>query len=384
MSNRTSTTRWKGKAHVPESYELEPLVKLARKARGQSVEFDWTFNRKDLERLRAVVHDSAIENRGRYRGFDASVLRVINEALGESNSRLSVADSMKTGKKTFAIRCAQDGEEYRLHGDAPFDVVLGYGLASHTERWKAQLGQAATETLASAVGLLGWDLLRLQEESLRPVRNTLFGFGVAYKMSRATPASGPAIEALVHFSGPFSALEGQDYRCLFTDDVGSQKGVYLWTLAVNGVEHAWYVGQTRRGFAQRMGEHVSGYLSGTYGVPDVQALLRGKHLLVNREIGDERWPQCIPSILRNWRTVMPQVEELIQRLRFHVAPATGSEHLYDRIEGAIGRHYKFHADDALRGFFTPGLKLPAEIPGDRPLRLTLSSDMSIAGFPATL
>ncbi|HPW21812.1 MAG TPA: hypothetical protein PLE61_13480 [Vicinamibacterales bacterium] len=60
---------------------------------------------------------------------------------------------------------------------------------------------------------------------------------------------------------------------------------------------------------------------------------------------------------------------LIRLLRFHVAPLDGDAHLYDRVEGAIGRYYKVHPDPALHDFFTPGLKLPAAIPGDQPADL---------------
>ena len=35
-------------------------------------------------------------------------------------------------------------------------------------------------------------------------------------------------------------------------------------------------------------------------------------------------------------------------------------------------------------FFGPGIKLPAKIPNDTPLRLVLSSEVPIAGLPTTL
>ena len=46
-----------------------------------------------------------------------------------------------------------------------------------------------------------------------------------------------------------------------------------------------------------------------------------------------------------------------------------------------GRYFKNHTDPQLRDFFTPGLRVPAAIPNDSPIRLFLSSDVPIAGLP---
>lgn len=43
-----------------------------------------------------------------------------------------------------------------------------------------------------------------------------------------------------------------------------------------------------------------------------------------------------------------------------------------------------HADTAVSDFFGPGIKLPARIPNDTPLRLVISSEMSVAGMPTAL
>ena len=71
-------------------------------------------------------------------------------------------------------------------------------------------------------------------------------------------------------------------------------------------------------------------------------------------------------------------------LRFHLAPLEGDPHLHDRVEGAIGRYYKSHPLPELSTFITPGLRLPAAIPGDRPMKLVVASEAPIAGLPVEL
>lgn len=52
-----NTTRWLDTPIVPVNYEsLADLRRLARKARGANVGFDWVLNAVDLRRLREAVH----------------------------------------------------------------------------------------------------------------------------------------------------------------------------------------------------------------------------------------------------------------------------------------------------------------------------------------
>ena len=81
---------------------------------------------------------------------------------------------------------------------------------------------------------------------------------------------------------------------------------------------------------------------------------------------------------------MPNVIRQIRLVRFFFAPLDGDAHLYDRVEGAIGRYYKVHPDPVLRDFFGPGIKVPAAIPGDKPLRLVLSSESPVGGLPSEI
>jgi hypothetical protein len=144
-------------------------------------------------------------------------------------------------------------------------------------------------------------------------------------------------------------------------------------MEVNGAERPWYVGQTDRGFGPRMLEHVRGFLSGEYTTFDADALSRGEYR--HAEGFEGSWPQNLPSIITNFERTSPHALSIVRRMRFYVA-AIAKPHL-NRVEGAIGRHYKQRHPM----FMLPGLQLPARIPHDTPLRLTLSCERPIEGLP---
>jgi hypothetical protein len=124
-------------------------------------------------------------------------------------------------------------------------------------------------------------------------------------------------------------------------------------------------------------------LSGEYTTYDAEALARGQY----RSFGEPRtgrWPDTLPAFLAQYETLAPHIAGTIRLMRFHFAPLVGDAHLYNRVEGAIARIYQRHTDAALRDFVTPGLRVPAAIPFDKPLRLMLSSDVPIAGLPEEL
>lgn len=386
MPAATSTTRWRDKAIVPEDYEdVATLIRVARKARGRIVEFDWAFTRDDLRRLRRAVYEWGSEVVGRYKCFDARVLAAINDALGETDTIFVLNEPKNSDGVDCKVSCVGDGDCFRLLGHAPFDIVFGYGSAGIKQDpvVSVRLGPTARETLADAVGMLGWDLRRLQEKRFRPVKNVLYGLRVDYGVQEIEPAAGPAIDVHVHFHGPFSSVDDSGYRCLFTDEIAEGVGVYLWTINVGGKERPWYVGQTRRGFGTRMGEHLAGFLSGEYTTYDAAALSRGEYRFAVVTVGGG-WPQTLPSFLRNYERLMPNIIGLIRLINIHVAPLAGDAHLYNRVEGAIGRHYKAHSDPELRDFFLPGLRVPAAVPFDTPIRLVLSTEAPVAGLPQHL
>lgn len=374
MPAAISTTQWRDEAVMPQDYEdVATLIKVARKARGQIVDFSWILNRADLLSLRRAVYEWGRGSSGRYRCFDARVLVAINIALGETDSSTFVLHEPRNSEGTDCeASCDRVGDEFRLQSHAPFDILFGYGRAGTSNE---RMGPVAGETLTRAVGMLGWDIHLLQGERFLPVLNALYGMRLDYNVNVAAPSSEPPIVVPVHFHGPFSAVEDTGPRCLFGNEIAKRSGVYLWTINVSGEERPWYVGQTRVGFGVRMGQHLASYLSGQYKTYDPAALSRGEHRLADGAIMP-RWPETLPSFLRDYDRLMPNITGVIRLIRFHLAPLDDDPSLYNRVEGVIGRHFKKSSE-----FFSPGIKLPAAIPNDRPFRLVLSSEAPIKELP---
>lgn len=272
------TTTWRDQPLIPEDYEdVAALVKLARRVRGQVVQFDWRFSRGDLQRLRRAVFEWGSPVRGVYKCFDARVLAAINLALGETDTALTLNEPRGAEYPDCIASCGPEGDGFRLRGTASFDVILGWGAVGLEESGlgRSFLTPAIRETLVTSVGMLGWDLRRLQEDRFAPVWNALFGLPLSYGPAAATPSTEPEMQVPLAIQGPFSAMDDGEHRCLFTEPIAELRGIYIWTIEVDGAERPWYVGQTRRAFGQRMGEHLSKMLSGEYVPHDPEALLRG-------------------------------------------------------------------------------------------------------------
>jgi len=368
------------------------MVKLARKARSRTVEFEWSFAPNELRQLRDAVFNWGSPVTGRYKCFDARVLAAINNALGEPDSALVLHEPVNTRSLDITVSCSRPGESYCLSGHASFDLVLGYGISAVNDNpeTRVRLGASASDVIARSVEQLGWNLRQMTTDAFRPVTNALYGLPVAHGThdtdSNGSETEGGDIdEVALHFHGPFSALEGQGLRCLFTDSISASSGIYLWTVDIDDVSRIWYVGQTRRSFARRTGEHIAAYLAGQYPTPNTEFLARGEHRLFQPAPSDGKmWPNTLPSFLGDYEARAPHLLALMKILRFHVAPVEGDFHLHNRLEGALGRHFKTHDDASVMRFFDQGIQLPARIPFDSPLRALITSDAPIAGLPDRL
>lgn len=387
----TDTTTWRDEAQrlVPQDYtDVAAMVGVARKVRNRAVDFDWSFLDEDLRALRRVAYDWACAEQGRYKCFDARVMSAINAALGEPDSRYSVNEPKSAQGMDCVVACELVDGRFRLYGHAPFDVVFGYvrGIGPSAAA-RGSLGARTCATIENAARSLGWDPDRLTDTRVGPFWNALFGLAVGHGVLPLAPVASSQPERVISldFQGPFAAVEGTGDRCLFADAVVARSGVYLWSVEAEGRHRAFYVGQTRRSFGQRTAEHVSGILTGQYDTLDLAALAAGQPPVVWRSgEGGLRWPRNLPAFLARGEDGVRATLAMIRGLRFHVAAVEGDEHLHNRIEGAIGRHFKTHADTAVSDFFGPGIKLPPKIPNDTPLRLVLSSEVPIAGLPTAL
>lgn len=268
----TATCKWQGEPITPPANaDVGELVTVARKARERIVDFDWVFSADELRRFRRAVYEWGSGVSGRHRSFGARMLASINEALGEVAHVLSAPKS--AAEPNSHVECTTEGEIFRLQGHAPFDIVFGYASAALRD-------DSLADTLAAAVGMLGWDLRRLQQPQWKPVTNVIYGLAPGYGVDQSALETGPAVNAPVHFHGPFSALDGGAHRCLFEAEISSRSGVYIWTIEVSGEHKPWYVGQTRRGFGRRTGEHLRSFLCGEYPVCDPHALASGENKVI--------------------------------------------------------------------------------------------------------
>lgn len=377
MNAPTSTCSWRDSAVIPAHYEsVASVVAAARKARGRSVNFDWHLATDDLRKLRRGVYEWGRRSVGRYKSFDARVLHAINGALNDGDTTFGLRDPNSDLLTNCAVSCVVNVDTSSLVGHAPFDVVFAYGMAGLDPAvvGHAHLGASVQALLVDSVRMLGWDLDRLRDPQLQPVRNVLYGLSPGYRISGPGPDAGPSTEINVSFQGPFSAIPDSGDRCLFTDDIASRSGVYLWTIPVDGQQRVLYVGQTLVGFGKRTRQHLAGFLSGEYTTWDLAAL----------RAGTLRRAEGAGSFLQDFETLAPHVIGVIRLMRFHCAPLEGDRHLHNRVETAVGNSFRTHAEPALRDLLWPGLKLPAVVPYDTPLRLVLSSEVPIAGLPTHL
>jgi hypothetical protein len=381
-----STTRWRGEPVLPQDYDdVWALVSTAREARYQEVDFDWAFTEEGLRALQRAVLEWGTRVNGRFRRFDARVLSAVQQALGEPVTAFYLSEPKTASGAGFLVLGSREGDLFRLSGHASFDVVFGYGRAAVGLPFpeSVYLDESARSTLAEVVGMLGWDLARLNQDQYRPAINALFGLPPSYGDPKLDAASEPERSVALDFRGPFSAGEDPGAPSLFAQEISGSAGIYLWTLPFAGLHRVTYVGQTRRTFGQRISEHFAGILSGQYSVYDLDELRRGRWS-VAKGSAQGCWPDTLPAFLDHYDLLAPSILRFIRQLRFHVSPLDGDRHLYDRVEGAIGRHLKTHQDDAVRSAIGPGLKVPAMVPGDFPVRITIASDVPLPGLPEVL
>lgn len=357
------------------------MARTARKARASRVEFEWMFTPEELDSFRSAIFISAVNTVGRYRAFDAMLLRAINIAIGEPSSSLAFPVP-KDVDQLGSVSCSPESTGYRIAGSTTFDIFFGHSAGGVSgEPWTRDLLPGAKAVLLEAIKPLGWDVERLCQPDMKPIRNALYGMSVTYRVDEeALQPIGPPKESSLHFHGPFSVFRTDDLRCLFDDAVGRRRGVYLWTIESGGSTYVWYVGQTKRSFAERTAEHIAGYLSGKYVPVNVTALVEGRHAMPDGcgEIG--AWPDNLPEVLERLPVVVPHTLEFLRHVRLFVAPVDVKGSDLDRLEGAIARWCRQHNDSRVRGMILPRQKVPGKVPGDRAFRIAVSADSPIAGL----
>jgi hypothetical protein len=122
--------------------------------------------------------------------------------------------------------------------------------------------------------------------------------------------------------------------------VGTNPGIYLWTVPSTVGELVYYVGETDRGFARRMDEHLTEQLSGRYRLYEPNAFLRGEKDLLWRGVNGRGAQPNVAGFVDKLPAWAPALVEFVRSIRFHVAPTTCSGRSRRRIEAALANHLR--------------------------------------------
>ena len=185
------------------------------------------------------------------------------------------------------------------------------------------------------------------------------------------------------FSGPYAWLPGLSVPSLAEVEVGTNPGIYLWTVPSTVGELVYYVGETARGFARRMDEHLSEQLSGRYRIYKPEAFLRGeKDLLWRGVYGRGAQPNVAGFVeqLPNWA---PALVQFVRSIRFHVAPTTCSDRLRKRIEAALADHLK-HCEGLIGSFQEGDVQYRQRRSEEEPITVNIAWQQKPVGVPDLL
>lgn len=131
---------------------MKVLAKLAGKARRLLVEFNWPLGRADLLELRRGIFNASRTLGGRYKCFDSRLLAAVNTALEDPRSGYALVEPRDSVKPAYSVSCVPDGDQFRLTGYAPFDIVLGYPTFLRVDRWARVHQQGARRMGVPASG----------------------------------------------------------------------------------------------------------------------------------------------------------------------------------------------------------------------------------------
>lgn len=124
----------------------------------------------------------------------------------------------------------------------------------------------------------------------------------------------------INFVGPFSFI--REDNLLFKAREAALGGVYFWAGSGNSIP-GWifYVGETGKSFGERHFEHLQRYLSGSYAVHDIEALLRGQRVDLWVGYGWKKggWGQAL-SHLENLGSRSAMLKEFLEVTEVWLAP----------------------------------------------------------------
>ncbi len=188
----------------------------------------------------------------------------------------------------------------------------------------------------------------------------------------------------INFAGPYAWFQDADVPALDQAPMARSHGIYLWTVPTEAGEWVYYVGETGRGFAARMTEHLRQQLSGMYHIYDPKALAHGdKRALWNGLYGDTRETEGLHGFVNRLPELSVPLAGFIKLMRFHVAELSQEKRLRERIEAAISRHLK-NQPGIIGTFQDDGIRYRPRRTGEEPVIVKCRSAGRILGLPDRL
>lgn len=191
-------------------------------------------------------------------------------------------------------------------------------------------------------------------------------------------------EITLFFDGPYSYISSEFARNLYDCPISKGKGIYLWTVPVNGIEYIHYVGQTGRSFGIRFKEHFRDQISGLYNIYDPLKLQQGIiHKLWNGLSFKGSSNRDIEEYLLKWNELVSYSKEYLKFSHLFFAPCDEDKRIRIRIESAIAVYLRSQSG-IVANVFEPGVVYRPKLPEETPITCRITSSISFVCLPETL
>lgn len=143
----------------------------------------------------------------------------------------------------------------------------------------------------------------------------------------------------LRFEGPFSWRSDTGVPCIFSETLGKQSGIYIWTIPVGCENLVYDVGETGRSFVSRHEEHLREHMAGFYHLFDRKSLLEGrKHCLWNGLYG-RNTRESVQDLFSRWAELAVIIEEQTRIVQFYLAALDASPDVRKEIERELATHF---------------------------------------------
>ena len=187
----------------------------------------------------------------------------------------------------------------------------------------------------------------------------------------------------ITFEGPFYWVSEPGKTSILESVSCRKSGVYCWSVNYQEKELVYYVGQTGRGFSNRLAEHFYQHASGGYHLYEPSAFLRGEKIQVWPGRYDINHRTTISDFLDHFEELAPVIKQLAGIYRFWVAPMDGDKRLRERFEAAMSIHL-FNQPGIVGAFQDLGIRYRPRWESEAPLKAKIINYDQIHGLPSVL